>query len=199
MKAKIFGTQKIIIRPLYKRDIFRVKDFQKFINSLVKEKAQILINKKRNHKEEREWLKTKIKELQRAKTVCLVAEQKVSSVDRRNIACKSGSSLRQKKIVGMVDVCLGDGHKEYVGTLSIGIRKGYRGIGLGTHLIKQILSLAGTCLRPRPKIVRLSAFASNKAALGLYKKIGFKKIAKVPAQYYFQGDFIDELIMILFL
>lgn len=199
MEVKIFADKKIIIRPLSKKDIFRVKDFQDFVNSLVEEKAQILVNKKRSQKEEREWLKAKIKEWQDGKTIFLIAEHNESFPGVGKRAGGGGSLLVQKKIIGTVEVHLGEGHREHVGTLSIAIRNGYRGIGLGSYLMGQILKLAKNCLHPCPVIIRLSAFATNKTALMFYKKVGFKKVADIPRQYYFKGNFIDELIMILFL
>ncbi|PIV12707.1 MAG: GNAT family N-acetyltransferase, partial [Candidatus Nealsonbacteria bacterium CG03_land_8_20_14_0_80_36_12] len=49
----------------------------------------------------------------------------------------------------------------------------------------------------KPKIIRLSVFPTNKAAIGLYKKLGFKKVAKISKQIQYKGKLVDEIIMLL--
>lgn len=180
MEAKIFGGRKIKIRELSKRDLRNVKKFQDFINSLVEEEAQILINKKFPLKKEREWLKGQIKRIEKHKHIFLVVED-------------------NNKIVGMTEIYLGIGRQEHVGNLAISIRKGYRGMGLGVYLTKEIIKLAKRDLKPKPKIIRLDVFPTNKPAIGLYKKCGFKKVATIPKQIKYKGKLIDEIIMLLYL
>jgi ribosomal protein S18 acetylase RimI-like enzyme len=45
-------------------------------------------------------------------------------------------------------------------------------MGLGECLMREILNLAEKELKPRPKIIRLSVFSTNKIAQNLYKKNG---------------------------
>ncbi len=70
-------------------------------------------------------------------------------------------------------------------------------MGLGALLMKEIIKLAKKELRPRPKIIRLSVFQANISAIKLYEKIGFKKAAQIPKQFYYKGKFIDEMVMLL--
>ena len=89
------------------------------------------------------------------------------------------------------------GRKNHVAEIGITIAKGYRGIGLGRYMMKRILELAKTELKPNPKIIRLSVYANNVPAISLYKKIGFKRVAKIPKQIQYGRKLVDEIVMIL--
>ncbi|MBZ1345263.1 MAG: GNAT family N-acetyltransferase [Candidatus Nealsonbacteria bacterium] len=178
MITKIFGSKKIKIKKLSKVDLRNVKKFQDFTNSLIKKNDQILINKKFSLKEEKKWLNGEVKQIKSRKTVDLVAE------------CDD-------KIVGTTGIDLSKGRQNHVGIFGITIRNGYRGIGLGKYLMKEIIKLAKKELKPKPKIIRLSVFPINKPAISFYKKFGFKRVAKIPKQIQYKGKLLDEIIMLL--
>ncbi len=67
MKTKIFGEKKIQIRKLSKNDLRNVKKFQDFINSLIKEEAQITLNRKLSLREETGFVKGKFKNIEKHK------------------------------------------------------------------------------------------------------------------------------------
>jgi ribosomal protein S18 acetylase RimI-like enzyme len=180
MTTKIFSGKKIEIRVLNKKDLGKVKEFQDFINSLIEEEAQITLNKKLSLKEEKKWLEEEIRQVKNKKMVFLFAQE-------------------NNKVIAATDIGLLKGRQSHVGNLGISIRRGYRGMGLGTYLMGEIIKLAKKELRPRPKFVRLFVFPTNKPALKLYKKFGFKKVAKIPKQIQYKGKLIDEIIMILYL
>lgn len=181
METKIFREKKIKIRELSRGDLKRAKAFQDFINSLIEEEAQIMPNKKLSLKEERKWLKEQLRRIKNKKTVFLVAEE-------------------GKKVVGTTLINLAEQRQSHIGYFGITIRKSYREMGLGSYLIEKILKLAKEELKPKPKIIRLGdVFANNKIAISLYKKFGFKKVAKIPDQIEYKGKLIDEIIMIRYL
>ena len=60
--------------------------------------------------------------------------------------------------------------------------------------MSKILKLAKTKLKP--KIIKLGAFSTNKIAISLYKKMGFKKVAIIPKQINFNNKLIDEIVML---
>ena len=180
MGIKIFNGKKIKIRQLSKSDLRNAKKFQDFINSLIGEEAKILMKNNKTLKEERKWLEGKIKDIKSRKEVFLVAEG-------------------DNKIIGTIGIGLRRERENHVGEFGITIRKGYRGIGLGKHLMGEILKLAKKELKPKPKIIRLSVYSNNKPAIGLYKKMGFKKVAIIPKQIQYKGRLIDEVIMLLYL
>ena len=177
METKIFKDKKIIIRKISKSDLKNVKKFQDYINSLVEEKAMIKVNKKASLKEETEWLKEKLKEIKTHKEVCLLAEH-------------------ENKIIGNTQITLDWGRQSHVGDFGISVRKGYQNMGLGTYLTKELIKLAKKELKPRPKIVRLSAYATNKPAIVFYKNLGFKEVAKISKQGKIKGKLVDEIIML---
>lgn len=86
-----------------------------------------------------------------------------------------------------------------MGRFAIGIAQGYRGIELGKYLMSGIIERAKKEFKPRIKIIQLEVHANNKAAIGLYKKMGFRQFAKLPKQIQHKGRIDDELIMIKFL
>ncbi len=65
--------------------------------------------------------------------------------------------------------------------------------------MKEIIKLAKKELKPKLKIIRLSAMSINKPALGLYKKLGFKIVGRIPKQLEYKSKLIDEIIMLLYL
>lgn len=174
MAVKI-NLEKIKIRKLVPADLKRAKEFQEYINSLIKENVMINLNKKRTLKEEREWLKDKLKKIKKKRVVLLIAED-------------------NKKIVGISKVKLMPEKQSHVAEFGISIRKGYRGIGLGKKLMREILKLAKKELKP--KMIRLSVFSENKIAQNLYRKFSFKEVARIPQQIKHKGKLIDEIIMI---
>lgn len=180
MKIKEFNNIKITIEKLSKKDLNQPNKFQAFINSLVKENVQIKENKKKTLKEETEWLKENLNKIKKHKTVFLVAKY-------------------NNKIIGSTSINLHRGKEEHVAEFGISILKDYRGIGLGEYLTTEIIKLSKTQLQPKPKIIRLSVFPTNKAAISLYEKMGFKKVAQIPKQLFHKGKFFNEIIMLLHL
>jgi len=178
METKIFNGKQIQIRQLSKKDLGNVKKFQDFINSLINEDTQILMNKRFSLREEREWMKDKLKKIKNRQSIFLVA--------------KDG-----EKVIGTTGIDLLMGRQNHVGNFGITIRKGYQGIGLGNYLTSEIIKLAKKELKP--KIIRLNVFPTNKPAINLYKKYGFKKVASIPKQINYKGKLLDEITMILYL
>ena len=180
METKLFGDKKIIIRKIGNADLKRARDFQDFINSLVKEDAKLLMNKKATLKDEVRFLENILKTIKRKTKIFLVAEH-------------------AGKIVGTANIELERWRRNHIGKFSIAIRNGYRGIGLGKHLISEIIKLAKTELKPKPKIIQLEVYVNNKPAINLYKKMGFKIMARIPKRIQYKGKLIGDIIMILYL
>lgn len=178
MITKILDNKKITVRQLSKSDLKKVEQFRDFINSFVDEDAQITMNEKISLKGEEKWLKDKLEYIKKKKAVFLVAEH-------------NGA------IIGTTGIDSRIWRQSHIGEFGITIKKGYRGIGLGTRLMKEIIKLAKRELKPKPKILRLTVFPTNKPAMNLYKKLGFRVVAKVPRQIQYKGRLISEVIMLL--
>lgn len=177
---KKFGDMVITIRCLAQSDLKWPERFQDYVNSLIEEEAKILMKTKKTEKEEKKWLKERVDSIRKGKSVSLVAEH-------------------NKIVVGVASIDLERERQSHIGDFSISVRSGYRGIGLGTCLIKEVLGLARKDLKPKPRIIRLGVFANNAPAINLYKKMGFRQVAKIPDQLEFQKKLIDEIIMLLYL
>jgi len=173
-EMKIFKDKKIEIKELSEYNLKDANRFLDFINSLIKEEAQLLWKKKISLKEERVWLKGQLEEVKNKKKVYLVTEH-------NNV------------IVGSTEVGAGIERTDHMGVLHIAIRNGYRGMGLGKYLMESIIKLAKR--RLKIKIIRIFVFATNKPAIGLYKNCGFKIVARVPKQFQYKGKLVDEIIM----
>lgn len=99
-----------------------------------------------------------------------------------------------KKLVGITEIGLNRGPKNHVGELGISIARDFRGRGLGKLVMTLILKEAKKHL-PILTMVILNVFASNKLAINLYKKFGFKKYGALPHGLKRMGKFDDEIYM----
>jgi RimJ/RimL family protein N-acetyltransferase len=180
METKIFGNKRLTIRELGKEDLKYPKEYMDFVNSLVDEEAKILMDKKIDLKTEKEFLKANVKAVQDKNKIFLIARD-------------------ENKIVANTSIELQKHRKNHIGRFAIAIRDGYRGIGLGSYLMPELIKRAQKKLSPKPKMIQLEVLANNKPAIGLYKKVGFKQFAKLPKQIQHKGRLVDEFTMIKFL
>ena len=179
METKIFKDKKILIRMLEKKDLKNIKDFLEYINSFG-ENDKLTQVEKISEKQERDYLESAIKRQKNKTGIYLFAEH-------------------EGKIVGATDFNLGRFRGNHVGKFGIRIREGYRGMGLGTYLISEVIRMAIENLKPTPKILRLETFENNKPAISLYQKIGFKIVARIPKQREYKGKLIAEVVMLKYL
>ncbi len=180
METKTFGDKKIKIGTIEKRDLKNLKEFQVFINSLVEEDAKILMNEKATIKDEKEFIEGALKSIKNKSKVFVIA--------------RDGN-----KIVGNTSIERQRWKKNHMGHLAIAIAQGYRGIGLGKYLMSEVIKSAKKEFGDKVKVIQLEVYANNKPAIGLYQKMGFKIIAKLPKQVQDKGKLISEYIMIKYL
>ena len=81
--------------------------------------------------------------------------------------------------------------------LGISIKKKAWGLGLGTILISRALEQAK---ENRFTQVELGVFADNERAIGLYRKLGFTEMGRIPKAFCLKdGTYRDEAQMVKFL
>ena len=177
MQTKILKGKKLTISPFSAKDLKCAKEYKDFINSLIKENAKILMNVPQTLKDEEGWVVSTLKRVKAKKKVYLIT--------------RDGD-----KVVANTSIEIGPYKRNHIGKFAIGIREGYRGIGLGTHIMGEIMKLAKKELNPKPKIFQLEVYENNKPAIGLYKKMGFKIVGKIPKQIQHGKKLIAEYIMI---
>jgi len=144
-----------------------------FINSLVEEGIDIVMDTKVTREAEIDWLADYLSQVEKDEAVGIAAE-----VDGT--------------FVGQVTVNRRTGHLKHVGMLGIALKAGYRDIGIGSELIieaEKQARLLGLDL------ITLEVFASNSRAIRLYEKRGYKRVGSIPGCYLKEGDYFDNVIM----
>jgi len=162
--------RKVILRALKWEDL---DDLLDFINSLVEEGANILRTEKVSREEEIEWLSGVFKRLEKGEIFCVAAE-----VDGH--------------LVANSEIVRGVGYSRHVGFIGIAIKKGFRSIGIGTEMMRELEEHAR---KIGLKVLTLSVFANNQHAINLYRKMGFVETGRVPKRFFKDGAYIDEIIM----
>ena len=84
------------------------------------------------------------------------------------------------------------GYSEHVGEIAIGISKGYRNIGIGTEILKILITHAKEI---GLKVLKLGVFSTNKRAYHVYQKVGFKETGRVPKEIFKEGKYVDHILM----
>ncbi len=143
------------------------------INSLVREKAYIRIQKTVSLKQEKQWLREQLKSEGRNKRTIFV------EVD----GAVKGSSRVERGI----------GAESHVCTLGISLHRDVRGSGLGKALMGTLLE---TGKRMGCTIAYLSCYQENRPAFRLYKKMGFAICGRIPNGRNHYGRYLDEVIMV---
>ena len=101
------------------------------------------------------------------------------------------------KIVGAASMSVFKGKQAHVAEFAIYIAKGFRNCGLGTILINELIDVAR---KSGVKIIQISAFSTNKRAVHVYKKCGFKECGKLTHDIKFiDGTYADRILMELLL
>jgi ribosomal protein S18 acetylase RimI-like enzyme len=80
----------------------------------------------------------------------------------------------------------------HVGALGIGIRKAYRGMGIGKRLMQTAIEDA---TKKGVERIELSVFENNQSAISLYLKLGFKVEGKVEKFVKIDGVYYPALYM----
>lgn len=145
-----------------------------FINSLVEEEAPIAKDKTVTREEEVEWLANCLASLEKGNIVVIVAE-----VDGR--------------MVGQVFLSPRSGRLKHIGSLGISVKKGYRNIGIGYELLREVEPQAENL---GIEIIFLEVFDSNKNAIHLYSKLGYREIGRVPKGALYKGYYVDSVSMV---
>jgi len=165
---------KVVIRKLKKNE--KVKDLLEYINELIKEDTYISMNKILTYSEEKKWLKERIKSMKKGDSITILA-------------------VVGDKIVGITDASRDIGReRENVG-IGISVKKEYRGKGIGKKLLNEVISRAKR--RLKPKNIYLEVYAPNKVAISLYKKLGFKTVAKLKSWGKYKNKYVDRIFMVL--
>jgi RimJ/RimL family protein N-acetyltransferase len=170
---EISGEKFIFRYPLLKV----YKQLHKYINNLISE-GIIVLGKKVTVKQERKYTSNLVKMMKIQKSVAVVVES-------------------NSKILGLAHIDKKADAESHVGILAIGLSKETRGKGIGTKLLESIIPEAKKNLKI--EIIELEGFSQNKAALGLYKKMGFQVVGTVKKGLKRKGKYFDRILMVKYL
>lgn len=148
-------------------------DMLEFINSLVDEGADVLVDKRKTKDEEVEWLADHLKAIELGRKACVAAEV-------------------GGRFVGQVAVTPRSGRSRHVGVLGISLREGYRDVGIGTELMREAEAQARGL---GVELLTLEVFASNARARHVYEKVGFRVTGVVPKAIKRGGVYVDSVSM----
>lgn len=146
-----------------------------FINSLVEEGADIYMTTKTTRDAEADWLGRLLARIEKGEVIDCIGE-----VDNQ--------------VVAHAEVVKRAGIMSHVGDLGIGIRQGYRGVGIGRHVIQTLIDESR---KAGLEILVLDVFDTNESAKALYRKMGFREIGRIPHAIRKQNRYIDLVRMVL--
>lgn len=151
---------------------------QRYINTLSREQTFVLFQGEQlSLKEEKDYLRKILKDIQEKKAVVLIVE-----IDNE-IVGNSGLTLKGRA-------------ENHVADFGISIAKNYRGQGLGKQLLTSVIAESKKRL-PGLEIISLGVFASNDIARKMYTKFGFKQYGVLPAGLKRKGKPENHLYMFL--
>ena len=148
------------------------------INKLVNENALIGAVKKKNMKQEKDWIKKLMQEIKNKNSFCIFVE-----INGKYI----GSCQLKRKPIEATN---------HIAVIGISLDRDYRKLGIGERLMKTSMNLAKKHMNI--EIIWLDYFKGNPAAK-LYIKLGFKECGWFPKMRKKGKIYHDGIIMYKFL
>ena len=169
------GTEFVIREPAGSD----AKEMMKYINSVIREKRSgIIIDKPLTLKQEEAWLKERLDEIRKRKTVILVAET-------------------DGRIMGNGHVTRRPWKERHRASIGIALRKEARGKGLGKALMKATMDLSVQRMQGLEQF-DLSVLDYNETAQKLYAGLGFFEVGSIPRAMKEGEEYADEKMMVKF-
>jgi ribosomal protein S18 acetylase RimI-like enzyme len=162
------------IEPLTGKEDAR--EFQRFINTITREKTYLLVDKPISLKQEKQWLQNQINDQQKGQQIYLKA-------------------LVKNRLIG--DCFARPGFGRNHGNISLGIAlvKKWRGKGVGYILLTELIDRSEK--KWHPQNLYLHVVSANTPAYALYESLGFRKIAKLPKWFEYENNYLDEYLLLL--
>jgi ribosomal protein S18 acetylase RimI-like enzyme len=169
--------RRLVLRPLRRNDI---QALIRFANTLSREKKAnpnlgiTSLDKRVTEKEERGFLNRIIAGRRTEDEISLAAFDGDKMVGHCHVSRRKQRDVR------------------HTGVYGISVIEGYRGVGIGTRLTQEVLREAS---RRGLWLIELEVMGMNKAAIGLYEKMGFRKAGVIPNKVLRKGRHIDIVVM----
>ncbi|MFH1623104.1 MAG: GNAT family N-acetyltransferase [Candidatus Aenigmatarchaeota archaeon] len=170
-RVKIKDGRTVLLRRPEMKD---VRQLMEYINAIIDEDAPISLTKKLTPKQEKAFVKNVMEGL-RAGTIHFV----LAELDGR--------------IVGAANINAGSGRHSHVGEYGISVAKDFRRLGVASAMTKYIL---GVSRRDKKlKVIMLRVYEFNNIAMPMYRKFGFRKVARLKRRVMYKGKLLDEFVM----
>ena len=99
------------------------------------------------------------------------------------------------QLIGNTEITLSDGAADHVGELGIAVAQPYRGQGVGEVLMRAVHDEAVARL-PGLKLVTLTVFGNNPAAISLYRKLGYTEYGRLPGGFRHRDQYVERVYMV---
>lgn len=175
---KLKSGEQATLRVIEQKDLQRLVTFY---NDLVAEKREdpgtalhAGFNEELDLDEESEWLASIFGAAEKGEMVCLVTE-----VSGKIVA--NGGITRGKYM-----------DTRHHGSLGLTVIRAYRGMGIGSKMIKELLT---ECRNIGIENVEVEFLSTNASAQAAYEKAGFQKSGTIPKMVSRNGKYMDVTIM----
>jgi RimJ/RimL family protein N-acetyltransferase len=173
IKRFVLNGKKVVFRYPKRSDM---KDTLKHINSLVEEKAYIAVQRKKRPAQEKRYLEEILQKIRKEDKIMLCVEVDGKFAGTSGITRKAGDARKHVVILG------------------IALGKDFRGMGIGTELLRAMEQLARKEMGAR--VLELSYFQGNERSKHVYEKLGYKEVGRIPKGVNYYGKYGDEVLMV---
>jgi cell volume regulation protein A len=171
-ELELTDGRRVVLRTITKDDFPKLR---KFLNELVSESALISFDRYVNPVEENEMCRESLDKINNGDMIMWVGDFNGRIIAR---AVAQRMELRERD-----NVCL-----------SIYVAKDFRGVHLGTTLLRMLIKESQQTFKPHR--IYLSVYSNNEAAVKLYEKENFRKVGVFPEWGKHEDTYLDEIYML---
>lgn len=106
-------------------------------------------------------------------------------------------AFHDRTLIGNADIALNGGAANHTASLGIAVAAPYRGQGVGELLMQTVYDQAVERL-PGMRMVILSVFGNNPAAIHLYHKMGYVEYGRLLGGFRHREQYVDRVEMVKF-